>query len=63
MHNIHHFAKNNSQATWSKENFGNFPKKCPHFKDFFFEIANIFGGFSEISNFFSFGNSYLANRF
>jgi hypothetical protein len=37
----------NSQATWSKELFGKFPKKLPHFEEFFFEIAKIFGGFGQ----------------
>jgi hypothetical protein len=45
MHNIHHFAKKKSQATWSKEHLKNFPKKCPHFKEKNCEIVNIFGGF------------------
>jgi hypothetical protein len=33
---IPHFAKNKkSQATWSREHFGKFPKELPHFKDVF----------------------------
>jgi hypothetical protein len=46
MHNIHHFAKKKSQATWSKELFGNFPKKNAHIsKKKNCEIANIFRDF------------------
>jgi hypothetical protein len=51
MHRNHHFAKKQSQATWSKECFEKFLKKQPNFKEKNYEIVKIFGRFWEISNF------------
>jgi hypothetical protein len=44
---------------------GKFPENWPHFEELFFEIANIFCGFGQISSFFFFvlKSPYLANRF
>jgi len=37
-----------SQATWSRELFGQFPKQLQHFEEKSFEIVKIFGGFGQI---------------
>jgi hypothetical protein len=43
---IRHFGFfKRSQATWSRELLGNFPKKLSHFWESFFEIVKTFGGF------------------
>jgi hypothetical protein len=52
MHNVHHFAKKKSKQHGQRNFLETFPKKCLHFKQKNCEIANIFGGFWEISNFF-----------
>jgi hypothetical protein len=45
MQNIHHFAKKESQATWSKAVFGKFSKKKPYLKEKTYGIDKILGGF------------------
>jgi hypothetical protein len=43
---VHYFAilKKSSQATWSRNVFGNFPRKSPYFKEERYVLAKIFGG-------------------
>jgi hypothetical protein len=56
------FLNNKSHAIWSRELFGKFAKKLPHFKEESYEIVKIFGGFGQF--FSSFLKSpYLANSF
>ncbi len=61
---FHHFAtKKKSQATWSREILGNFTKEQPHFEGLeIYEMAQIFGGFGQISSFLLLKSSHLANR-
>jgi len=46
-----------------KGTLGKIPKKSPHFKEIFFEIAKNFRGLGQISSFLLLKLPYLANRF
>jgi len=55
--------KKKSQATWSMELLGKIPQMSSHFQDLFFEIAKIFVGIGQISNFLLLKLPSLVNRF
>jgi hypothetical protein len=55
--------KKKSQATWSRELLGKFPKNLSNFKKESYEIVEIFGGFGQISSFLLVKLPYLSSRF
>ncbi len=61
---IHNFTiKKKSQATWSRELLGKFPKKLSNFEKESYEMVKFFGGFGHISSFLFLKLPYLSSRF